>query len=130
MFVGELIARHGPDRIAVALDVRDGLAVGHGWVPGTPGTPVLEALERLEEVGVSTFVVTAIDRDGLLGGPDLDLLRRVVDATTAGVIASGGIARPDDLLAVRDLGCGGAIVGRALYDGTLDLAGALAAVNS
>ena len=129
-FVGELVDRYGADRIAVAVDVRDGLAVGHGWVPGSPGTPVLDALGRLGSVGVSTFIVTAIDRDGLLGGPDLDLLRRVVSATTAAVIASGGIAGPADLVAVRDLGCRGAIVGRALYDGTIDLGAALAAVSS
>jgi phosphoribosylformimino-5-aminoimidazole carboxamide ribotide isomerase len=128
--VGELVERHGTERIAVALDVRDGLAVGHGWISGAGGTPVLDVLNRLDGVGASTFVVTAIDRDGLLGGPDLALLEQVVSATTATVIASGGIATIDDLEAVRDAGCGGAIVGRALYVGAIDLATAIATFSS
>jgi phosphoribosylformimino-5-aminoimidazole carboxamide ribotide isomerase len=128
--VEELVERHGTERIAVALDVRDGLAVGHGWVPGTPGTPVDDAVARLGDAGVSTFAVTAIDRDGLLGGPDLALLDRVVRATSATVIASGGISTLEDLAAVHDTGCGGAIVGRALYVGAIDLATAVETFSS
>jgi phosphoribosylformimino-5-aminoimidazole carboxamide ribotide isomerase len=128
--VEDLVARHGTERIAVALDVRDGLAVGHGWVPGTPGTPVDDAVARLGDAGVSTFVVTAIDRDGLLGGPDLALLDGAVRATTATVIASGGIASLEDLQAVRATGCGGAIIGRALYVGAIDLATAVETFSS
>jgi phosphoribosylformimino-5-aminoimidazole carboxamide ribotide isomerase len=132
--VARAIETHGPDRIAIALDVRDGTAVGHGWVPGAPGIPVDAALGRLIEVGATTFVVTAIDRDGLLGGPDLDLLGRIVgltrDATAgpaaaANVIASGGISSIADLEAVRALGCSGAIVGRAIYDGDVNLGEAI-----
>jgi phosphoribosylformimino-5-aminoimidazole carboxamide ribotide isomerase len=133
--VARAIATHGPDRIAIALDVRDGVAVGHGWVPGAPGVRVKEALARLIEVGATTFVVTAIDRDGLLGGPDLDLLARMVDACRMAaangaipapqVIASGGISAVADLGALRSLGCSGAIIGRAIYDGTIDLAEAV-----
>jgi phosphoribosylformimino-5-aminoimidazole carboxamide ribotide isomerase len=128
--VARLVARHGADRIAAALDIRDGLAVGDGWVPGAAGLPVDEALRTLRAAGITTFVMTAIARDGLLGGPDLDLLARLVDAGDHDVIASGGIASIDDLVAVRDLGCRGAIVGRALYDGRIDLADALTAVSA
>ncbi len=126
--VGTLIDRHGPAAIAVALDVRDGQALGDGWVDGAGGPAVDDAIERLAESGVATFVVTAIARDGLLGGPDLDLLGRVLASTHAAVIASGGIATIADLVAVRDLGCSGAIVGRALYEGRFTLPEALAAV--
>src|SRR3972149_330346 len=63
----ELIGRHGQDRIAVALDVRDGAAVGHGWVPGGPGVPVQTAMSSLLDAGVRWFEVTAVARDGLLG---------------------------------------------------------------
>jgi len=127
--VTEVIERHGRDRIAIAVDVRDGQAVGRGWVRGAPGQPVERMIETLERIGVATFVVTAIDRDGLLGGPDLALLERLVDLSEADVIASGGIATIDDLKATRAIGCKGAIVGRALYDGRIDLAEALAAVR-
>jgi len=119
--VAAAIEAHGPDRIAVALDIRDGLAVGHGWVPGGPAVPVRPALERLAALGVGTFIVTAIARDGLLGGPDLDLLRDTVSATAAAIVASGGVASLEDLEAIRAIGCRGAVVGRAIYDGRFDV---------
>jgi phosphoribosylformimino-5-aminoimidazole carboxamide ribotide isomerase len=125
--INTAIQRHGPDRVAVALDVRGGRAVGHGWVPGARGEDVDEALARLESQGVRTFVATAIDRDGLLGGPNVALLQRLSGLTRWDVIASGGIASIDDIRVTRAVGCRGAIVGRALYDGRVDLAEALAA---
>jgi phosphoribosylformimino-5-aminoimidazole carboxamide ribotide isomerase len=128
--VASLIGRHGPGRIAVALDVRDGMAIGDGWVPGAAGVPVADALARLEALGVATFAVTSIERDGLLGGPDLALLESCVGSTAAIVVASGGIRSVADLQAVRDIGCGGAIVGRAIYDGSLDLRAAIAAITA
>jgi phosphoribosylformimino-5-aminoimidazole carboxamide ribotide isomerase len=123
------VATHGPDRIAVALDVRGGLAIGEGWRSGAPGVPPDEAIRRLAGVGVVTFEVTSIVRDGLLGGPDLALLGELVGIGLGRVIASGGVASVEDIEAVRRLGCAGAIVGRALYDGSLDLANALAAAS-
>ncbi len=121
-----LVGAHGPARVAVALDVRGGRAVGHGWQGDVAGMPVLEALERLADAGVATFEVTAIDRDGTLGGPDLALLARLVDRDRGAIVASAGIASLADLRAVRALGCAGAIIGRALYEGTLALSDALA----
>jgi phosphoribosylformimino-5-aminoimidazole carboxamide ribotide isomerase len=129
-FAGDLVRTFGPGRIVVALDVRDGQAVGEGWRDGAPGVPVDEALTRLAGDGVATFEVTAIARDGGLGGPDLELLERLVRLQRGRIIASGGIRSVEDLLAVRSLGCSGAIVGRALYDGSLDLAAAIAAVGT
>lgn len=126
-FAGRLVAAHGAERVAVALDVRDGLAVGHGWQQGAPGTPVEEALWALSTLGVTIFEVTAIDRDGTLGGPDLELYRRLVALERGSIIASAGIASVSDLVAVRAVGCTGAIVGRALYDGRLTLEAALGA---
>ena len=126
-FVGRLVATHGPDRIAVALDVRGGLALGHGWRDGATGIPAEDALTELTAQGVSIFEVTAIERDGLLGGPDLDLLTRLVAPRRGDVIASGGVATVADIRAVRSIGCTGAIIGRALYEGHLDLASAMGA---
>jgi phosphoribosylformimino-5-aminoimidazole carboxamide ribotide isomerase len=126
-FAGRLVATHGPDRIAVALDIREGLALGEGWRKAASGVRAEDALTALAKEGVTTFEATAIDRDGLLGGPDLDLLRRLVGLDRGGVIASGGIASLDDLRAVRELGCAGAIVGRALYEGLFDIASAIGA---
>ena len=129
-FVANAILDHGPGRIVVALDVRDGTAIGDGWVPGAAGVPVDEAMDRLTTVGVTTFAVTSIERDGLLGGPDLDLLGSCVRSTGASILASGGIRSVDDLETVRQIGCRGAIVGRAIYDGSLDLAAAIALENA
>ncbi len=74
--------------------------------------------------------MTAIDRDGLLGGPDLDLYERLVALDRGTIIASGGIAALDHLRAIRDTGCAGAIVGRALYEGRIDLRQAIEAFGA
>jgi len=120
-FAERLVQRHGADRIAVAIDVRDGLAVGQGWIPGTPGVELAATIERLADTGVRIFEVTAIERDGLLDGPDLPLYARLLSLGRGSIIASGGIATLDDLRATRDAGCAGAIVGRALYEGRFDV---------
>lgn len=124
-FAGRLVLAHGADCLAVALDVREGRAVGHGWAGGDEGVDLVAALKALLDVGVRWFEVTAIQRDGMLSGPDLELLELALGDPRARIIASGGIRSVADLRAVRDLGCVGAIVGRALYDGTMDLGTAL-----
>ena len=127
-FATSLVTRHGTERLVVALDVRDGLALGEGWRTGAAGLPVLDALNRLADAGVTVFAATAIARDGMLGGPDLELLARLVAAERGDILASGGLANLTDLHAVRSLGCRGAIVGRALYEGGLDLGTAVRAM--
>jgi phosphoribosylformimino-5-aminoimidazole carboxamide ribotide isomerase len=126
-FAAFALQRHGADRVGVAIDVRDGRASGDGWNVTAPTTDALEAIQRLADVGVTTFEVTAIDRDGLLQGPDLDLLTRAVDLRAGRMIASAGITTVEDIAAVRGIGCAGAIVGRALYEGQLSLRDALSA---
>ncbi|MEA2535808.1 MAG: phosphoribosylformimino-5-aminoimidazole carboxamide ribotide isomerase [Chloroflexota bacterium] len=127
-FVANLVALHGPQRVVVALDVRAGRAVGEGWRTDAAGTPVEEALMRVTDEGVEILAVTSIERDGRLEGPALDLLGRMVELGRGRIIASGGIRSTEDVLAVRRLGCAGAIVGRALYEGRLDLAATIAAL--
>lgn len=122
---GRLVSRHGADRIVVAIDVRDGRAVGHGWARSAAGLDVPDAIAGLADVGVTIFEVTAIDRDGLLAGPDLALYDRLVQLDRGAMIASGGITSLGDLADVRARGCAGAILGRALYEGRLDLAAAV-----
>jgi phosphoribosylformimino-5-aminoimidazole carboxamide ribotide isomerase len=124
----DLIVAHGPDAIVAALDVRDDIAVGDGWVAGATGRDVDAALTALSDAGVVRFAVTSIARDGALGGPDLDLLGRLVAAGRGAIVASGGISSVADLEAVRDIGCEAAIVGRAIYEGVLDLAEAIARI--
>lgn len=126
-FAAGLVERFGRERVVVALDVRGGHAVGHGWRADDPGVPVEAALLDLAADGVTTFEVTAIDRDGTLAGPDLATLGRLVDLGLGAIVASGGIATASDIAAVRAVGCTGAIIGRALYEGTLSLEEALEA---
>jgi phosphoribosylformimino-5-aminoimidazole carboxamide ribotide isomerase len=120
-FALTLVARYGPGRVVGSLDIRDGYAYGEGWRLGSRGVEAAEALEMLAASGVDTFEVTAIDRDGLLGGPDVALLRSLVRLGRGRIIASGGIASLEDVLAVQAAGCAGVIIGRAIYEGHMDI---------
>jgi phosphoribosyl isomerase A len=127
-WVAEVISQHG-DRIAVGLDVRGTRLSARGWT--TDGGELADALDRLEAAGCSRYVVTDIDKDGMMRGPNLHLLRRVCARTDKPVVASGGIASLADLHAIASLvsvGVEGAIVGKALYAGAFTLPEALAAV--
>lgn len=127
------IDRHG-DRIAVGLDVRvvDGepRLRGRGWV--SDGGNLWEVLERLDTDGCARYVVTDVSKDGMLNGPNLEMLSQVCAATDAPVVASGGVSSVADLEAIATLvpqGVEGAIVGKALYAGRFTLPEALAAVS-
>jgi phosphoribosyl isomerase A len=127
-WVAEVIAQHG-DRIAVGLDVRGSRLSARGWT--TDGGELADALDRLEAAGCSRYVVTDIDKDGMMRGPNVHLLRRVCARTDKPVVASGGVASLADLHAIASLvsvGVEGAIVGKALYAGAFTLPEALAAV--
>jgi phosphoribosylformimino-5-aminoimidazole carboxamide ribotide isomerase len=124
-----LVARYGPARIVGSIDIRDGLALGEGWRQGAPGVPAADALDRLSLAGIDTFAVTAIDRDGLMGGPDVALLRSLVRIGRGRVIASGGISSLEDVLAVQAAGCTGAIIGRALYEGRVTIREIVTAID-
>jgi phosphoribosylformimino-5-aminoimidazole carboxamide ribotide isomerase len=124
-FASQAAIDHGWERIVGALDVRDGQAVGESWRAGAVGRPALETLHLLADAGIQRFAVTAIARDGQMAGPDLRMLATMVDAGRGAILASGGIASLSDLRAVRDIGCAGAIIGRALYEGRIDLADGL-----
>ncbi|MFN2587290.1 MAG: 1-(5-phosphoribosyl)-5-[(5-phosphoribosylamino)methylideneamino]imidazole-4-carboxamide isomerase [Actinomycetota bacterium] len=107
------------ERIAVSLDARGGELASHGWTVGT-GIPVLETVAAFESAGASLFIYTDVTRDGTMGGPDVAGLRRIAEATSLPVVASGGISSLEDLRRVARLrpeGIAGAVVGRALYEG-------------
>jgi phosphoribosylformimino-5-aminoimidazole carboxamide ribonucleotide (ProFAR) isomerase len=129
-FAGRLVKRHGPERIVAAIDVRDGQALGDGWVARARGTDAIGLTTRLAEAGVRWFAVTAIARDGGMEGPDLGLLGRLRAAVPeAVVIASGGIGSLADIRALAGEGYAAAIVGRALYEGAFSLHEALAVAD-
>jgi phosphoribosyl isomerase A len=115
----EFVAQFG-DRLVVAIDVRGGRVAVRGWLEDT-GLDAVEVARRCGAAGVSRILCTAIERDGMLGGPDLDLLRQVCEVSSLPVLAAGGISSEADLAAVAATGCEGAVVGRALLDGSLPL---------
>jgi len=120
------IAEHG-DLIAVGLDVRGRTLAARGWT--REGGDLFEVLARLDSEGCARYVVTDVNKDGMLQGPNLELLRSVCDATDRPVVASGGITELADLEALMALvpsGVEGAIVGTALYEGRFRLEEALA----
>jgi phosphoribosylformimino-5-aminoimidazole carboxamide ribotide isomerase len=129
-FALTLVARYGPERIVASIDVRDGMALGEGWREGAPGLPAAEAVTMLAAAGIGTFEVTAIERDGRMEGPDVGLLRSLVALGQGRIIASGGISSTDDIVAVQAAGCAGAIVGRALYEGRIDLTSLMAGLRA
>jgi phosphoribosylformimino-5-aminoimidazole carboxamide ribotide isomerase len=108
------------ERLVVAIDVRDGEAAVAGW-RASSGLGVEEAVRRCASAGVRRIHCTAVDRDGTLDGPDIELVARVVELAGAPVLAAGGVGSERDLAALADAGAEGAIVGRALLDGRLPL---------
>ncbi|HLG90246.1 MAG TPA: 1-(5-phosphoribosyl)-5-[(5-phosphoribosylamino)methylideneamino]imidazole-4-carboxamide isomerase [Alphaproteobacteria bacterium] len=120
-----------PGRIAVSIDSRDGLVAVEGWRE-TSSVRTLDLALRMEECGVAAIVFTDINRDGAMGGINLDATVDLAFALTTPVIASGGVSSLEDLTALKreeKSGIGGVICGRALYDGRIDPAAALAVVN-
>jgi 1-(5-phosphoribosyl)-5-[(5-phosphoribosylamino)methylideneamino] imidazole-4-carboxamide isomerase/N-(5'phosphoribosyl)anthranilate isomerase len=111
----KVIGRFG-DQIAVGLDVRGTTLAARGWTK--EGGELFDVLERLEQAGCARYVVTDVTKDGTLKGPNLELLRQVMEKTDKPVIASGGISTLEDISALRQLvplGLEGAILGKALY---------------
>jgi len=123
-----VIAEHG-DRVAIGLDVRGHTLAARGWTRS--GGDLFEVLDRLDAEGCARYVVTDVNKDGMLQGPNVHLLREVCERTDAPVVASGGISTLDDLRVLArltDLGVEGAIIGTALYTGAFSLEDAISAV--
>ena len=119
-------ARTFEGKIAVGADARGGMIAAEGWLE-TTDIPVLDLVKRFEDCGVAAIIFTDIGRDGALTGVNLDATAELARATSIPVIASGGVASIDDIIALsRDTsGIDGVITGRAIYDGRLDLKEAL-----
>jgi phosphoribosylformimino-5-aminoimidazole carboxamide ribotide isomerase len=126
------VAQRFHGKIAVAIDAKGGQVMSRGWVGGTAFTPAALA-QRVAGDGVETLIATDVSRDGMLQGPNLELVREVLRAGAPRVIVSGGIASLEDLAKVKALepeGVIGAIVGKALYEGTIDAQAAIAALRA
>ena len=132
--VREALALHGPERVVVGIDARDGIAAVSGWTQGSAATAA-DLLDAMAAAGVRRFIYTDISRDGALSSPNFEALAEMVRranraAPALRLIASGGVAGIDHLRALADLGVEGAIVGSAIYEGVLDLSAAIAELSS
>jgi phosphoribosylformimino-5-aminoimidazole carboxamide ribotide isomerase len=121
--------REFPGRIAVGVDARDGKVAVEGWATDSD-IAALDLAKSFEDAGVAVIIHTDIGRDGLLGGANVEATAALAESLSIPVIASGGITSTEDIRALKakeSLGIAGAIIGRALYDGGLEPAAALAA---
>ena len=112
------------EKIAVGIDARHGMVAAEGWLE-TSDISYIELAKRMEDVGVRYIIYTDIDCDGMLSGPNLRELTLLNDAVSCNITASGGIKDSGDIKALKDAGLYGAICGRSIYKGTLDLREAL-----
>lgn len=116
-FLKEAVNKFG-NQIAVSIDARNGYVATDGWTE-TSSVIAIELVKELEQIGVETIVYTDILKDGMLKGPNFDELQHINEATSMNVIASGGVSTKEDIGRLESLNMYGAIIGKALYDGTL-----------
>ncbi|WP_248517869.1 1-(5-phosphoribosyl)-5-[(5-phosphoribosylamino)methylideneamino]imidazole-4-carboxamide isomerase [Salinarchaeum laminariae] len=122
------ISERRPESVVVSLDAKDGEVVVEGWTEGT-GLDPATAAERYAELGAAGILFTNVDVEGKLEGVQTEPVERLVDAVSIPVIASGGVASIDDVLALRETGAAAVVVGSALYEGAFTLDDALAALE-
>jgi len=124
--VEQAVSKYGA-RIAVGIDAKSGLVAIEGWEQTSRFTAV-DFAERMEKLGVETIIYTDIARDGMLAGPNLEAMAEMQRSVSMAVIASGGVSSIDDLIRLKQTGVAGAIVGKAIYTGAIDLKEALVLV--
>ena len=121
-----LLDEYGSERVAIALDYREGRIVAKGWTEAT-GRLLVEAFQTYTGLGFVWFLVTDANRDGALSGPDVETYRRI--SGQASIIASGGVSQLQDLVNLRDAGASAVVVGKALYEGCFNYQEAVSAVG-
>jgi len=126
--VDDALSRFGPERIAVGIDARDGYVRTRGWRDDS-GISAEQLALQMRNLGLRTAIFTDIRRDGLGSGLNIPMTRELADASGLDVIASGGVHTIDDVIAASDADLAGVIIGRALYEGTIDLKEALTGVS-
>jgi len=116
-----LVETHGPERVVVAADYKEGMIVTRGWKE-SQGIPIVEGAKRLEGEGFKNLLTTAVGRDGMRSGPDVAMVRELSLTTRMKILASGGIRDLRDLVELERAGAYAAVIGRALYEETISLA--------
>lgn len=127
-FVRDAVKKY-PSQIAVGIDARDGMVAADGWTD-TSEVDYIQLAKQMEDIGVQYLIFTDISKDGMLSGPNLQMLDELKSAVKCNIIASGGVANLMDIINLVALNIYGAISGKAVYTGALDLKQALAAANA
>jgi phosphoribosylformimino-5-aminoimidazole carboxamide ribotide isomerase len=112
------LVKKNVDRVTISVDQMDGMVMVKGWKESTE-TTVADAISQFLAIGVDEFLLTSIDRDGTLQGPDIKTLADA--AVSARIIASGGISSIEDVIKIRSAGCSSVIIGKAMYDGKVSI---------
>ena len=112
------LVKKNADRVTISVDQIDGMVMVRGWKESA-GTTVADAISQFLAIGVDEFLLTSIDRDGTLQGPDIKTLADA--AMSARIIASGGISSIEDVIKIRSTGCSSVIIGKAMYDGKVSI---------
>jgi phosphoribosylformimino-5-aminoimidazole carboxamide ribotide isomerase len=129
-FLGDLVNRFGGDKIAVSVDAKEGKVAVKGWAEVSE-LDALEFVQQIDGAGIGTVIFTDIATDGMLAGPNFAALEKVLATTRCEVISSGGVANIEHVRQLAAIpGLHGAIIGKALFDGTVDLAEAVAVANA
>lgn len=126
-FLKEMVQKYG-EKIAVGVDIKDGMVAIHGWTE-VSAESCMDFCERLEEIGVKTIICTDISKDGLLSGTNLELYKTLSEKFSVDIVASGGVTTLEDIGKLAEMGLYGAILGKALYTGNIDLKAAVELVK-
>ena len=118
--VKEALDTFGPDKIVVGVDAKGGMVAVEGWLEVTD-TSALTFCQELEKMGVQTVIYTDIAKDGMMQGPNIEETEKLVKETHLDIVASGGVSSIEDLKALEKIGVYGAIIGKAIYTGAIDL---------
>lgn len=122
-FVKETVQKYG-DKIAVGIDAANGIVMTEGWL-NSSGVDYIELAKQMETLGVKTIIFTDISKDGMLSGPNIEQLKRLKENVGCNIIASGGISSENDLNALKEIDMYGAICGKAIYSGNINLSDAI-----
>ena len=116
----KLLVKLGPEKIVISVDHKDGFIVTHGWQT-TTDISLIDSMNEFLHVGFTEFLLTNVNRDGTLQGPDLEFLKQACDLEKANVIASGGISNINDISKVKENNAWGVILGKALYENKITI---------
>ena len=122
-FLEEMVQKYG-EKIAVGVDIKDGMVAIKGWTE-VSAESCFDFCEKLQKIGVKTIICTDISKDGLLSGTNLELYKKLSEKFSVDIVASGGVTTLDDVKKLADMGMYGAILGKALYTGNIDLKAAV-----